>query len=447
MVNLLNKINVKGKGYALVTLIIILNLIIWLASKYFANEYFENPFKYLAKVSSLTGTLLMSFTLILSAKYRFSEFIFNGLDKVYKAHSSFGRYSFLLLLLHPIFLALTKLPDFNKTLTYFIPNFDTLYNIGHAVGLFILFGMLVLLYITISMKISYELWKKSHLLFGPLFAFAIVHIVLVNADLSKYFIFQLWYFGWLLFGLFSYINILLKPYLGKKYDYKVTNVSKHLNVVELELKPFKDSLNYKPGQFVYCDFNIAGYVNEWHPYSIAGYKNDGTVKLGIKGLGDYSNKIQEIEVGTMVKLQGPYGYLSDTVLSHPNKKVVLIGAGIGITPMISIWEYLNKYNKYGNHLFYINSYLEDCTFDNDIKNIKVSNLDNKYEIYLDNRKNFFDIKILKQKLLILDNTIFVICGPERMMNGLLEGLINEGVSYQNIIIENFNFGIGSKLWF
>jgi predicted ferric reductase len=440
----------KNKGNQLIISILILNLIIWYTSKYFYNDWFTSPFKYLAKIASLTSTLLMVFALVLSTRMSLLEYLFGGLDKVYKAHHTVARWSFTILLLHPIFLALVNINSYLDFFTYFIPNFNNQYNVGHAVGIIALIIYFVLLYITIAKKINYELWLACHSWFGALFAIIIVHILLVNGDISKYFGFSVWYNSWLIIGLVSYLWSTFFYYLiGSKYNYVIDKISKVDTFYEMELKPINKSMFYRPGQFIYTKFLDNDLPQEWHPYSIASYNNDGSMKLGIKELGDYTKQLGILKVGAKVDIKGPYGNLSAKIIIKPDKEVVLIGAGIGITPMVGIWKYILSNKRAKATLIYVSTFLPQATFDNDFVDLNnqygIGN--NDYWLYLDEGKNFLNTAMIANRVGNLDDKIFVICGPKRMMDGTIKGLKEAGVKNMNIVVEDFDFGIGNNQWF
>ncbi len=440
----------KGKGNWLILLILVINLIFWITSKQYFQDSFSSPFKYLAKIASLTGTLMMSITLLLSTKTSFLEYLFGGLDKVYKSHHTYGRWAFTLLVLHPIFLSFVRLPNVLGVFEYFIPSFEDNYYIGHGLGLITLLLFFVLIYLTISKTINYELWLKTHSMFGLVYLLGIVHILLVSADIYKYQLFGIWYYFWLLVGVVSYLWIaVFYNFFGKKYKYKITNKEVIGNVTEFTFTPLKNAIKHKPGQFLYTRFLSDGLKDEVHPYSIASYSEDGNIKMGIKALGDHTKLVQDCGVGLEVEFTGPFGGLSEKVMLNNDKKVVLIGGGIGITPMISIWEYILKHKHKQAQLIYVASFKEEASFDDDFiklnSNYGLGN--NDYWLYLDGKKDFFNVEKLKNKIITLENTVFLLCGPKAMTNSIIKVLKEEGVSNANIVLEDFDFGIGKNNWF
>ncbi len=59
----------------------------------------------LGQITALVGMTMFSLTLILSARLKFLENYFGGLNRVYVTHHIFGSIAFILLLFHPLILA------------------------------------------------------------------------------------------------------------------------------------------------------------------------------------------------------------------------------------------------------------------------------------------------------------------------------------------------------
>ena len=122
--------------YLLVLCSLVATLVIWLGSKWYYQDWFENPFKYPAKASSLTATVLMCWSIILSTRASFIENYFGGLDKVYQVHKHLGKWAMGIIVLHPLFLSADRildLPEFIRGL-WFVPTGGSRYLVGHNLG-------------------------------------------------------------------------------------------------------------------------------------------------------------------------------------------------------------------------------------------------------------------------------------------------------------------------
>ncbi|NLI32259.1 MAG: ferric reductase, partial [Deltaproteobacteria bacterium] len=136
--------------YSLVLCSLVATLVIWLGSKWYYQDWFENPFKYPAKASSLTATVLMCWSIILSTRASFIENHFGGLDKVYQVHKHLGKWAVGIIVLHPLFLSADRildLPEFIRGL-WFVPTGGSRYLVGHNLGVATLLLMGILLFLT-----------------------------------------------------------------------------------------------------------------------------------------------------------------------------------------------------------------------------------------------------------------------------------------------------------
>ena len=82
--------------FTVIHLTVALTLVLWMASKWYYQDWFDNPFKYPAKAASLTATVLMCWAVLLSTRWRFLEDHFGGMDKVYQVHKRIGRWAFFI---------------------------------------------------------------------------------------------------------------------------------------------------------------------------------------------------------------------------------------------------------------------------------------------------------------------------------------------------------------
>ncbi len=73
------------------------------------------------------------------------------------------------------------------------------------------------------------------------------------------------------------------------------------------------------------------------PFSIKGFK-DGVLEVFFKLKGDGTNYIKALQIGDSIDFMGPLGQ----GFKIQNKKSLLIGAGIGIAPMLFLKDELNK---------------------------------------------------------------------------------------------------------
>jgi len=97
-----------------------------------------------------------------------------------------------------------------------------------------------------------------------------------------------------------------------------------------------DRLPVAGGQFLQWRFLRRGLWWQAHPYSLSALPRDGRLRITVKDLGDHSRALSRLRPGTRVAVEGPYGAF--TPASRTRDGVLLVGAGVGITPVRALLE-------------------------------------------------------------------------------------------------------------
>jgi predicted ferric reductase len=92
------------------------------------------------------------------------------------------------------------------------------------------------------------------------------------------------------------------------------------------------------GQFFVWRFLDGPGWTRGHPYSVSAAPDGVTLRLTAAHLGDGSDRLAGLRPGTRVLVEGPYGRLHPGVRTR--RKVLLMGAGIGIAPLRALLEAL-----------------------------------------------------------------------------------------------------------
>jgi predicted ferric reductase len=74
------------------------------------------------------------------------------------------------------------------------------------------------------------------------------------------------------------------------------------------------------------------------PYSLSAAPRPDRLRITVKALGEHSRAVAHLRPGTRVVAEGPYGAL--TARARRRRKVLLIGGGVGITPLRALFESL-----------------------------------------------------------------------------------------------------------
>jgi predicted ferric reductase len=101
-------------------------------------------------------------------------------------------------------------------------------------------------------------------------------------------------------------------------------------VVSLEIG---GRLRARPGQFFTWRFLTRRHWWEAHPFSLSAAPDGGRLRITVKALGDHTCSLRDVEPGTRVIAEGPFGGFRPS-----GRGVALIAGGIGITPVRALLE-------------------------------------------------------------------------------------------------------------
>jgi predicted ferric reductase len=190
-------------------------------------------------------------------------------------------------------------------------------------------------------RMSYERWHAIHLLVYIAVALSFVH-QLAGPDLAGHRVLQVL---WAL--LYAHVFTLL---LQHRLLTPLRNAGRHRlrvaavvhegpGVVSIVIEG-RDllALHAQAGQFFRWRFLAPDFWATAHPFSLSAPPTNTSMRLTVKALGDGSSRMQRLEAGTWVLAEGPYGAM--TAGRRTQRNVLLVGGGVGITPMRALFETL-----------------------------------------------------------------------------------------------------------
>ena len=427
----------KWFGYAAVAVSLAITYALWLAAMGAADEWYGDPWKYPAKVGSHGTLILMCWAFILATRIRPVERLFGGLDKVYKAHRHIGESAFFLIFLHPVFLAVAHADSVSAFFRYWWFSGDWVRNTGLiALAIFIL-----LVVLSIFWNVAYHRWKRSHDFFGALLVLITLHAVLANGEIMRYPVLRVWHGTWVVLALAAYVYIrVLYRRFGPLYDFTVESVEEiGDDITEIMLKPEGRALRSEPGQFIYVSFDADAVNQEPHPFSISSSPEEAHLRLSIKRLGDWTQDVARIKPGESARVSGPYGHFTKLALAQPLMPLVMIGGGIGITPLLSLIasEAFARRGGKSTLVYAIPDrssavYLEELRAREDaLPHLALVTHYSDEEGYMD--RAYLE-SVVEQPFL---DCLFMICGPPSLLAAMRTLLADAGVSSRQVIIEDF----------
>lgn len=125
---------------------------------------------------------------------------------------------------------------------------------------------------------------------------------------------------------------------GLRHGLRVVSVTREsADVVSVTMTGRRlDRLPVRAGEFLNVRFLTSPGWTRANPFSLSAAPDGRTLRITAKVVGDGTTRIAGLQPGTPVLFEGPYGRLSSRARTRP--KVLLAGAGVGITPLRALAE-------------------------------------------------------------------------------------------------------------
>ncbi|MBN2406007.1 MAG: ferric reductase-like transmembrane domain-containing protein [Coriobacteriia bacterium] len=409
-----------------------------------------SPLIYLADAVGYIALALMATELALVSRLRGVAGAF-GIDSLLQFHRQIGIASMAFAVAHPILLV----ADLAYTSRILVPTAATPWPVTLGTVAFVLAALVVGLSVYRRlMHLSYEVWHTTHgILSVLLIGVAAVHILGVGRFAALP-VMRTLLIVYLVFFVGMFLNYrLLRPLMLRSKPWEVVeNRREHGQSHTLVLRPVgHDGFRFEPGQFAWIGFGRSPLSTDKHPISFSSNgdipNHDGTVAFTIKELGDWSGGIvPKVKVGATAWLDGPHGVF--TMDREEGAGYVLIGGGVGITPLYSMLQALEtRDDSRPVFVFHAANDFDDLTFREELAATAermpsltlVTVLLRAHEDW-EGERGFVTAETLTRYLptSLYRHFQYFICGPTPLMDAMEEVLPKIGVPADRIHTERFD---------
>jgi ferredoxin-NADP reductase len=201
-------------------------------------------------------------------------------------------------------------------------------------------------------------------------------------------------------------------------------------------------MNHTPGQFVMLNYPTKDTFVK-RAYSIASSPTKDYLQLCIKAMpkGFVSQEFQTVKVGTEFEMTGPHGRF---VLDLKHNEIVLIGAGSGVAPYLSMLQFAQE-NELDNNVTLFTSHKtgRDCIYQKDFEQIAQKSRNIRLFSCVTREENTgvrarcgrITKEYMLEHLQSFVNKHFYLCGPSAFVLAMKDLLLKEGVTKDNITLE------------
>ena len=392
------------------------------------------------------GLAIITFEFALIARVQSLAGAF-GQDALQLFHRQIGYVAAGFILAHPIFLFLngypwTMLSPFSGAMLWM-----------WRWGVIAFWGLFLLVAITVArrhLKISYEWWQLMHRGVAlVVVSCALIHVLAVGHYSHSVAMECLWGAYVVMILAITVRYRVLGPIALWHRPWEVSEkIPEQGNAHTLILRPVgHDGFDFEPGQFAWLNLGKTPFHIEQHPISIsssAEKERDGSVAFTIKSLGDWSGKaVPAVKVGARVWIDGPYGVFSSDREQGPG--YVLIGSGVGITPLRSMCETMAmREDNRPVVLFYGSQDYQDVTFREELEQLKtrmnlkvVFVLQEPHDGWAGEKGHINAEMLLRHLPRQYKRFQYFVCGPAILMDSMEQVLPTIGVPAELVHTERF----------
>lgn len=223
-------------------------------------------------------------------------------------------------------------------------------------------------------------------------------------------------------------------------------------LLTLTRKPGTKPFFFQSGQYAAISFRRGGRPSPARCFSIVSSPtNQDTLQFSMRIKGHFTKALAGLQVGAKVKVRGPFGgFVFDT---RHDLNTVMLGGGIGITPLMSMIRYATSSGLTNNiTLIYSCQNQDDVPFVDQLKVLASQNPHFKVVFMISQGpidkfagQYAFTGRITPE---IINQTVggsflgksFLICGPPPFMNGMSKILHDKDVPNNRIMTEAFSQG-------
>ena len=304
----------------------------------------------LTAVGRLTGLVAMDLLLVqlvLAARVPWVDRVY-GLDRALKAHRVLGRVTVPLVLVHVGTIVVGAAVGDGRTgpggalreLLAMVTGGDDL--LMAAIATLLLVVIAVTSVQIARRRLGYEAWHVVHLTAYAAVVLSVPHELSLGSDFTASpWTRAYWWSLWLLVaGSVLLWRVALPVVRSARHGLRVDRVVEESDGVWSVVMRGRhlDRLDVRAGQFFNWRFVTPGLLLSAHPWSLSAAPDGRSLRITVRGLGDHSAAVRHLKPGTFVLAEGPYGAF--TTRARVRRHVLLIAAGIGVTPVRALLEEL-----------------------------------------------------------------------------------------------------------
>jgi predicted ferric reductase len=299
------------------------------------------PVTALGRLAGFTGAYLILIMVVLMARLPWLESTV-GQDKLVRWHRQVSPWAIGLITAHVLLITIGYAQAARSSALgeawFLLRSYRDI--LAAAVG----FGLLILAGITsyraVRRRLRYETWWVIHLYLYIGLALAFAHQIFTGVSFIGHpLVRAMWIAIWLsTVGLVLVFRVGQPVWRSLRHRLRVVEVRNEARGVVSVICQGRhlEKLAVSGGQFFLWRVLTKHQWWQAHPYSLSALPQPPYLRFTVKGLGDSSRALASLRPGTTIAFEGPYGAFTDHV--RLSDGVLLVAAGVGITPLRALLE-------------------------------------------------------------------------------------------------------------
>lgn len=422
----------RNIGNLFIIACVLLTVLVWVVFPPLQDgrEHFERT--YAGEILGSVNIVLMSFALLLSARPKWAEPYFGGLDKMYVTHRRVATAAFLLIFVHVLTVPIS-----------------TDWVLGNYLAVIAFTGLVSIILVSLAPRIAflnklsggtYEGWKSLKRFIGIFFILGFIHSLTVAHPLSALIAIS-WVQIFFIVGVVSYLYTEVFGRFFKKYVPYTVEAVKHPNqsTTEVTLRAKKDSIpRHRAGQFLFVRFPGDRTLDESHPFTISSAPHEDVLRVTVKASGDFTRSLfSSLKPGVDAIVEGAYGMFD---YKTGGQKQIWIAGGIGLTPFLSFIRDMEGDLNHDIDFYYTVRHRDEALFTDEIEAAAKRNPRLKPHIRFSATDGSLTIDdIVKDADGNVRTHHIYMCGPLPMVQAFERKFLELGTPLGNIHYEVFNF--------
>ena len=392
------------------------------------------------RMAAFTGTYLILIMVVLVARVPWLERAV-GQDQLIRWHRRVAPWAFGLITAHVLLITIGYAQAARSSPLHeawvLIRSYPDILAASVGFGLLVLAG--VASYRAIRRRLRYETWWVVHLYLYLGLALAFAHQIVTGISFVGHPLVRgLWIAVWLATaGLVIVFRIGQPVWRSLWYQLRVIEVRDETPGVVSVICQGRhlEQLAVSGGQFFLWRFLTRELWWQAHPFSLSALPQPPYLRFTVKGSGDATHAVAKLRPGTAVMIEGPYGAF--THHARLSDGVLLIGAGVGITPLRALLEDLPDHTDVV--VVIRGSTPADLVHRAEIAALTEHRGGRVHELVGSRHRVRLGARLLRHLVPDVAGRDVYVCGPEGFGAEIVTAVAKLGVTEEQIHIEAFGF--------